>query len=77
MPPCLSPHADAALRTQMDQREAWRPKLFHSYGPKKGLPEDFPAPTHMRRKERSSLLPSELHQGRGALFHQPSGSRGA
>jgi hypothetical protein len=46
----------------MDEREAWRPKIFYSDpGPHQGLPELFPAPTHMRRKERSSL-------NRGALF---------
>ncbi|KAF8504247.1 RNA recognition motif 2-domain-containing protein, partial [Hysterangium stoloniferum] len=55
----------------MDQREAWRPKLFYSHGPKQGLPEDFPAPTHIRRKERSTLLPSELHQSRALFHHQP------
>lgn len=48
----------------MDQREAWRPKLFYSSGPKKGLPEEFPAPTHLRRKERSNFIPHELHQAR-------------
>jgi len=46
----------------MDEREAWRPKIFYSEpGPEQGLPEPFPAPTHMRRKERGSL-------NRGALF---------
>jgi hypothetical protein len=46
----------------MDEREAWRPKIFYSDpGPDQGLPEPFPAPTHMRRKERSSY-------NRGALF---------
>ena len=52
----------------MDEREAWRPKIFYSSGPRVGLPEPFPAPTHLRRKERSS-------QNRGALFG--SGSPGA
>lgn len=53
----------------MDEREAWRPKIFYSSGPRKGLPEPFPAPTHLRRKERSS-------QNRGALFvpGSPGGS---
>ncbi|KAF8573522.1 hypothetical protein K439DRAFT_1375116 [Ramaria rubella] len=61
----------------MDQREAWRPKLFHSYGPQQGLPEDFPAPTHLRRKERSSLFPNELHQHQTrALFHHSHAGRG-
>lgn len=45
----------------MDEREAWRPKIFFSNGPNQGLPEPFPAPTHFRRKERSA-------QNRGALF---------
>ena len=45
----------------MDEREAWRPKIFYSSGPNQGLPEPFPAPTHIRRKERSA-------QNRGALF---------
>ncbi|KAH7888596.1 RNA recognition motif 2-domain-containing protein [Phlebopus sp. FC_14] len=46
----------------MDEREEWRPKIFYSEpGPKQGLPEEFPKPTHMRRKERSSY-------NRGALF---------
>ncbi|KAH9915679.1 RNA recognition motif 2-domain-containing protein [Fomitopsis serialis] len=45
----------------MDERESWRPKIFYSDGPNQGLPEPFPAPTHLRRKERSS-------HNRGALF---------
>lgn len=45
----------------MDEREAWRPKIFFSDGPNQGLPEPFPPPTHLRRKERSS-------HNRGALF---------
>jgi hypothetical protein len=46
----------------MDEREAWRPKIFYSEpGPEQGLPEPFPAPTHLRRKERSSF-------NRGALY---------
>ncbi|KAG1716633.1 hypothetical protein ID866_511 [Astraeus odoratus] len=46
----------------MDEREEWRPKIFFSEpGPKQGLPEEFPKPTHIRRKERSSV-------NRGALF---------
>ena len=45
----------------MDEREAWRPKIFYSAGPRQGLPEPFPSPTHLRRKERSS-------QNRGALY---------
>ncbi|KLO18431.1 hypothetical protein SCHPADRAFT_819890 [Schizopora paradoxa] len=55
----------------MDEREAWRPKIFFSAGPKQGLPEPFPSPTHLRRKERSS-------QNRGALFvpSPPSGGGG-
>ncbi|KAG6842182.1 hypothetical protein C0991_001675 [Blastosporella zonata] len=46
----------------MDEREAWRPKIFYSDpGPEQGLPELFPAPTHIRRKERSAY-------NRGALY---------
>lgn len=46
----------------MDEREEWRPKIFYSEpGPNQGLPEEFPKPTHIRRKERSSF-------NRGALF---------
>lgn len=45
----------------MDERESWRPKIFYSDGPNQGLPEPFPPPTHLRRKERSS-------HNRGALF---------
>ena len=54
----------------MDEREAWRPKIFYSSGPSQGLPEPFPAPTHFRRKERSA-------QNRGALFVPGSGSASA
>ncbi|TBU64511.1 RNA recognition motif 2-domain-containing protein [Dichomitus squalens] len=58
----------------MDEKEAWRPKIYHSDGPNQGLPEPFPPPTHLRRKERSQ-------HNRGALFvpgthHQPSGGGG-
>ncbi|EGO25620.1 hypothetical protein SERLADRAFT_466059 [Serpula lacrymans var. lacrymans S7.9] len=45
----------------MDEIEDWRPKIFYSSGPNQGLPEPFPKPTHIRRKERSSY-------NRGALF---------
>ena len=51
----------------MDEREAWRPKIFYSSGPEQGLPEPFPAPTHIRRKERSSF-------NRGALFVPGAGN---
>lgn len=54
----------------MDEREAWRPKIFYSDpGPEQGLPEPFPAPTHLRRKERSSF-------NRGALY-VPGTARGS
>ncbi|KAK7685340.1 hypothetical protein QCA50_011704 [Cerrena zonata] len=52
----------------MDERESWRPKIFYSSGPDQGLPEPFPAPTHLRRKERSA-------HNRGALFVPGPGSR--
>ena len=45
----------------MDEREAWRPKIFYSNGPQVGQAEPFPAPTHQRRKERSA-------HNRGALY---------
>lgn len=46
----------------MDEREEWRPKIFYSEpGPNQGLPEEFPKPTRIRGKERSSF-------NRGALF---------
>ncbi|KAH9062342.1 RNA recognition motif 2-domain-containing protein [Lactarius vividus] len=45
----------------MDERESWRPKIFHSSGPQVGQFEPFPAPTHQRRKERSA-------HNRGALY---------
>jgi len=45
----------------MDEPEHWRPRIFYSSGPKEGLLEPFPAPTHIRRKERSSY-------NRGTLF---------
>lgn len=51
----------------MDEREAWRPKIFYSSGPEQGLPEPFPAPTHIRRKERSSI-------NRGGLFTPGAGN---
>ncbi|KAI1796412.1 RNA recognition motif 2-domain-containing protein [Ganoderma leucocontextum] len=58
----------------MDEKEAWRPKIYYSDGPNQGLSEPFPPPTHLRRKERSQ-------HNRGALFvpgthHQPSGGGG-
>ncbi|KAJ8473017.1 hypothetical protein ONZ45_g16455 [Pleurotus djamor] len=38
----------------MDEREDWRPKIFYSEpGPEQGLPEPFPSPTHLRRKQLS------------------------
>ncbi|KAF7361813.1 Meiosis protein mei2 [Mycena venus] len=37
----------------MSEKLAWQPKIFYSDGPEQGLPEPFPAPTHLRRKERS------------------------
>ncbi|KAG7439993.1 uncharacterized protein BT62DRAFT_938424 [Guyanagaster necrorhizus] len=53
----------------MDEQEAWQPKIFYSAGPDQGLPEPFPAPTHMKRKERS------LHN-RGTLFAPAVDGRG-
>jgi len=53
----------------MDEREAWRPRIFYSSGPNQGLPEPFPPPTHMRRKERSYF-------NRGALFVPNNNSPG-
>ncbi len=45
----------------MDERLAWQPKIFYSDGPEQGLPEPFPAPTHLRRKERSSYNRGPLY----------------
>ncbi|KIM40177.1 hypothetical protein M413DRAFT_446337 [Hebeloma cylindrosporum] len=45
----------------------WRPRIFYSSGVNQGLLEPFPAPTHIRRKERSSY-------NRGTLF--PPGVNG-
>ncbi|KAK7017541.1 hypothetical protein VNI00_018593 [Paramarasmius palmivorus] len=54
----------------MDEREEWRPKIYYSeLGPEQGLPEPFPAPTHYKRKERSS-------HNRGALYGSGSVSVG-
>lgn len=53
--------SDFLLTGVMDERESWRPKIFYSSGPLQGEPEPFPAPTHLRRKERSS-------QNRGSLY---------
>lgn len=59
----------------MDEQESWRPKIFYSDpGPEQGLPEPFPAPTHIRRKERSAFNRGALYVpgiGRGSM---PSGS---
>ncbi|KAG6845888.1 hypothetical protein H0H87_000694 [Tephrocybe sp. NHM501043] len=59
----------------MDEQEAWRPKIFYSDpGPEQGLPEPFPAPTHIRRKERSAYNRGALFVpgvGRGLLTTQP------
>ena len=49
----------------MDVKENWRPRIFHSSGPEQGLPEKFPHPTHMRRKERSSLNRTLYTPGEG------------
>jgi hypothetical protein len=65
----------------MDEREEWRPKIFHSEaGPNQGLPEEFPKPTHIRRKERSSynrgmLYPSGVSTGAGHYRYPDAGSR--
>ncbi|KAI0743840.1 RNA recognition motif 2-domain-containing protein [Daedaleopsis nitida] len=62
----------------MDEKDAWRPKIYYSDGPNKGLPEPFPPPTHLRRKERSQhnrgslFVPGTNHHasaGGGALYH--------
>lgn len=69
----------------MDEREAWRPKIFFSNGPNQGLPEPFPPPTHLRRKERSAsnrgalFVPGVHHyhgQGRGYAHRQAPQYRG-
>ncbi|KAI0812399.1 RNA recognition motif 2-domain-containing protein [Irpex lacteus] len=45
----------------MDERPAWRPRIFYSSGHHQGMPQPFPQPTHLRRKERSA-------NNRGTLF---------
>ncbi|OJA18245.1 hypothetical protein AZE42_05167 [Rhizopogon vesiculosus] len=65
----------------MDEREEWRPKIFYSdAGPNQGLPEEFPKPTHIRRKERSSynrgtLYPPGVSTGAGHYRYLDAGSR--
>lgn len=65
----------------MDEREEWRPKIFYSDpGPNQGLPEEFPKPTHIRRKERSSynrgtLYPPGVSTGAGHHRYLDAGSR--
>jgi len=49
----------------MDEQESYRPNIFYLNGPKQGLPEPFPAPTHLRRKERSSNNRGALYDGNG------------
>ncbi|KAJ6499207.1 RNA recognition motif 2-domain-containing protein, partial [Mycena sanguinolenta] len=45
----------------MDERLAWQPKIFYTDGPEQGLPEPFPPPSHLRRKERSSYNRGPLY----------------
>ncbi|KAJ7217958.1 RNA recognition motif 2-domain-containing protein, partial [Mycena pura] len=45
----------------MDEKPAWQPKIFYSDGVGQGLPEPFPPPTHLRRKERSSYNRGPLY----------------
>jgi hypothetical protein len=52
----------------LDVHESWRPKIFYSSGMETGLPEPWPAPTHVRRREKSA-------ENRGVLF-PPSSMRG-
>ncbi|KAJ6587017.1 hypothetical protein DFH09DRAFT_242380 [Mycena vulgaris] len=61
----------------MDERESWQPKIFYSEpGPEQGLPEPFPAPTHLRRKDRSSSNRGPLYvpgiMGSSHSSHSPS-----
>ncbi|KAI0661172.1 RNA recognition motif 2-domain-containing protein [Cubamyces menziesii] len=58
----------------MDEREAWRPKIFFSDGPNQGMPEPFPPPTHLRRKQRSQHNRGALYvpgSGGGLYHHRP------
>ncbi|KAJ7703102.1 hypothetical protein B0H17DRAFT_1127438 [Mycena rosella] len=61
----------------MDERESWQPKIFYSDpGPEQGLPEPFPAPTHLRRKERSSYNRGPLYvPGMMGGLHSPLNRR--
>ncbi|KZV95119.1 hypothetical protein EXIGLDRAFT_821611 [Exidia glandulosa HHB12029] len=66
----------------MDERESWRPKIFYSSGPQQGQPEPFPAPTHLKRKERSQTNARERILYANTPRHQrsqisPQGARGA
>ncbi|KAI0344618.1 hypothetical protein BDW22DRAFT_1326841 [Trametopsis cervina] len=45
----------------MDERAAWRPRIFHSHGPLQGTPEPFPSSTHLGRKQRSASNRGELY----------------
>ncbi|KAF8207643.1 hypothetical protein K438DRAFT_1930736 [Mycena galopus ATCC 62051] len=47
----------------MDERLGWQPEIFYSDGPEQGLPEPFPAPTHLRRKERGSYTRGPKRKG--------------
>ncbi|KAJ8696755.1 hypothetical protein PTI98_006598 [Pleurotus ostreatus] len=61
----------------MDEREEWRPKIFRSEpGPDQGLPEPFPAPTHLRRKQISSHNRAGLFPSNHSSQDSPSSRRG-
>ncbi|KAF4598529.1 hypothetical protein EYR38_006933 [Pleurotus pulmonarius] len=60
----------------MDEREEWRPKIFRSEpGPDQGLPEPFPAPTHLRRKQISSHNRAAALKGLANGCQWPSAKR--
>ncbi|KAH7108147.1 RNA recognition motif 2-domain-containing protein [Auriculariales sp. MPI-PUGE-AT-0066] len=61
----------------MDERESWRPKIFHSSGPAQGLPELFPDPTHLKRKERSQANARERILYANQTRHSHSRGHGA
>jgi hypothetical protein len=51
----------------MDERDEWKPKVFATSGPQQGLPESFPTPNHLRRKQLSTY-------NRGTLYVNGTGS---
>jgi len=49
----------------LNERPEWRPQLFHSDGPERGLPHTFPPPNSALRHERSTQTKS------AGMYSQP------